>query len=631
MVLLSEAFQIAAIDDGPPVVIVVNGARGGQGGKGDPGSPGEGYATRPEIAALVATNLDDAYLTEAPRAGKFVYSNANLSAAVAADTQQAVYLASAASPTGVAGAWVREGNDVTLRHSGADATGVANISTHLSELILLGQLYQRRARVPKGDYRIGTAVSVGAGFFDLEGDGVLSNLVVAAGLTGLTYNDTVGGTGGLWDEKIPKSLRHLRFSGDGAHPVARNVDGTFAEAAGTTTGLSVRASNFHAQHLTFDRHAVGFVQSNTYSQVSGPNFHHSNVVGKKFFSVTAHQENGSYFRFNRDAAVLIDGACQNIVFNGGVIEGNLNAQAVRITATNNAECRPVWNSTYFEANGNKAAGIPGFLNESDAILEFNNCVISRLLIAGIYDGYWKLGPEAHFRNGRLSVTVEVDRVSLTGGISLAGAAFNTHGLENSYTLEPAVLLDWDVSTFDNGVDGYAGYIFQLESELGKSSRKTQITNRAPAAHPYVTAVGAVAPVLSADATLDYGDGSWTRAAYAAEAGAWAYNSVHLNPQTVSADRYRVEVLLVRSNTDTDLVFLQTGDAQSATGKFNLKAGKTYKMLTIGARVIGGWTFLGVYPVGADGPSVAFLPLYSVSFSDVHEASAFIKSVVRGAL
>lgn len=83
---------------------------GFKGDKGDPGSPGEGYASRTALATAgsTATDLDDAYLTEPGREGKFVFSDADLSDEVTADPGQGIYVAPASDTTGASGAWVRQ-------------------------------------------------------------------------------------------------------------------------------------------------------------------------------------------------------------------------------------------------------------------------------------------------------------------------------------------------------------------------------------------------------------------------------------------------------------------------------------------------------------------------------------------
>lgn len=75
-----------------------------------PVSPGAGYPTRAAMAGAnpPPRNLDDAYLTEAGREGKFVFSTADMSAAVAADVRQGIYVARSGDSTGASGAWVRK-------------------------------------------------------------------------------------------------------------------------------------------------------------------------------------------------------------------------------------------------------------------------------------------------------------------------------------------------------------------------------------------------------------------------------------------------------------------------------------------------------------------------------------------
>jgi hypothetical protein len=92
----------AAVVQSRPVAVAV---KGGSivGPKGDPGSPGEGYATRTAMAARAAPALlDDVFLTESGREGKFVVDLAsNWTAAIAADTAQGLFVLSTADATKV--------------------------------------------------------------------------------------------------------------------------------------------------------------------------------------------------------------------------------------------------------------------------------------------------------------------------------------------------------------------------------------------------------------------------------------------------------------------------------------------------------------------------------------------------
>lgn len=83
--------------------------------------------SRPALAAAPSA-LGRVFLIEGGRSGSFSWSSANLSAQVTSDPAQGVYVAPASSPTGVAGAWVRNRADDALnpRWFGAIANGVSN-------------------------------------------------------------------------------------------------------------------------------------------------------------------------------------------------------------------------------------------------------------------------------------------------------------------------------------------------------------------------------------------------------------------------------------------------------------------------------------------------------------------------
>jgi hypothetical protein len=127
--------------------------------KGVPGSPGEGYATRAMISALTPSNLDDVYLTEPGREGKFVFSSANLSTFVTADPEQGVFIAPDSDPTGASGAWQRADSlrywVLNVRHFGAALDKITDDSTAVLAAIDLS--YAMR------NYDAGTDYSTGGG------------------------------------------------------------------------------------------------------------------------------------------------------------------------------------------------------------------------------------------------------------------------------------------------------------------------------------------------------------------------------------------------------------------------------------------------------------------------------------
>src|SRR5262249_5505098 len=79
-------------------------AGGGAGG-------GSTAATKAALAAAPTTQ-GPTMLTQRGSEGLFVFDGSNLSAEVAADTKQGIYVAPASTPTGASGAWVRAERDI---------------------------------------------------------------------------------------------------------------------------------------------------------------------------------------------------------------------------------------------------------------------------------------------------------------------------------------------------------------------------------------------------------------------------------------------------------------------------------------------------------------------------------------
>jgi hypothetical protein len=88
-------------------------------------------SSRTALAAITGQASGDArYLTESGREGTFVWSTTNLSSAVAADTQQGVYVAPSSDTTGASGAWVRKPTaPLHPKHFGAAYDGTTDDAT----------------------------------------------------------------------------------------------------------------------------------------------------------------------------------------------------------------------------------------------------------------------------------------------------------------------------------------------------------------------------------------------------------------------------------------------------------------------------------------------------------------------
>lgn len=97
-------------------------------------------ATRTALAAIPAgLARKPTYLSELGREGTFVFSSANLAAAVTADPLQAIYVAPASDPTGASGAWVRRySGAVDARWFGVVADGVTDNFTALQAFLDFG-------------------------------------------------------------------------------------------------------------------------------------------------------------------------------------------------------------------------------------------------------------------------------------------------------------------------------------------------------------------------------------------------------------------------------------------------------------------------------------------------------------
>ena len=104
--------------------------------------------TSRSILASLPTSIP-AYLDEAGREGNFVFDSSNLSAQVAVDPQQGIYVAPSSDTTGASGAWVRKfSGPVNAKWFGATGDGTTDDHTALQAwLDRGGDLY-----LPAGEY-----------------------------------------------------------------------------------------------------------------------------------------------------------------------------------------------------------------------------------------------------------------------------------------------------------------------------------------------------------------------------------------------------------------------------------------------------------------------------------------------
>ena len=163
---------------------------------------GEAMASASTRAELMSKPSGRAFLTEAGRAGNFVFDPSDLSAKVAADPAQGIYIPASADATGASGAWVRKfDGPVNVRWFGAKGDGVGNDGPAFAAAIAYlratasnGDQYYRgstKLSVPAGHYFLGTTTLDINHTLVIEGDGSglaggrATKLRWAAGATGI--------------------------------------------------------------------------------------------------------------------------------------------------------------------------------------------------------------------------------------------------------------------------------------------------------------------------------------------------------------------------------------------------------------------------------------------------------------
>lgn len=170
--------------------------------------------TRAGLALISAVDGQAALLTEAGRTGVFVFSTANLTAKVASDPNQGVYVAPTSDPTGASGAWVRQINGPhNVKWFGAVGDNVtddgpaflAAIAYLKANILASGYGYGRGNAslfVPAGFYYLGTSTLDFDFTCRMKGEGTglpgagITVLRWAAGATGIRTQSyiTAGGT-----------------------------------------------------------------------------------------------------------------------------------------------------------------------------------------------------------------------------------------------------------------------------------------------------------------------------------------------------------------------------------------------------------------------------------------------------
>lgn len=183
--------------------------------------------------------LDDAWLSEAGREGRFIFSTADLSTEVTADTAQGIYLPPDSDATGASGAWVRQYDVLKPEYFGAVGDGSTDDALAILKAVEMAAddvLHFSR------DY------AVSSDTLGLNGINVSSNTRLQ-GEEGATIRVTGTAQCRLFQSSAQSNIsyRGLTLIGNGVNGSATDICGAIlfdnADATQSTGGLTIEGCN----------------------------------------------------------------------------------------------------------------------------------------------------------------------------------------------------------------------------------------------------------------------------------------------------------------------------------------------------------------------------------------------------
>lgn len=481
--------------------------------------------------------------------------------------------------------------------------------------------------LPAAQYNVSTLLSMNA-YLYFTGVGDAAQIKLAAG-GGLRYV----AAGAVFDDHPHKTLADFRVSGDGTfqnYPTPQN---------GTTIGLSNNTGGGHfwkMAGLTLEMHDTGRSLTNNFSSFGEYNYFRANKIGARFDGVTSYTERDSYFRYNSTAAVYITGPTQNLTFEGGAMENNPGRA---IWATGISAGTPFTLSLlnqYFEGNGDQAAGIPAVQVDEHphTLVRVIGGSFKQNVVGSRVNGEYRWGTSVVMDGVVMGGRHFAQRVALRGDCDFGDdTSWNTlftaaTGIARGL-VAPAILTEY--SARFAGINPF-GAVFQVQA-LGKSTRVSPtFANLAAAAYPHITSKAASVG-LTENAGAAYGDGSWSEIAFPATAGDFNNNWITLQMFTdaSSLKPFRVATFLLRPTADIDIGLISSGGAQNLAAFFRLKAGETYRMMSLMVRPGAGTCNLRMFSIQASPAPILFLPHSAYMVGTLPEFNAVVGSVIRGNL
>lgn len=478
--------------------------------------------------------------------------------------------------------------------------------------------------VPIGSFPITAQQSLSA-YYNICGHGDSSQIKISTG-TGFAYTAQTG----VFDDHPHTFLEKLRVTGDGTFAAYPNAQ------SGTTTGHSFATvdniGNFASSYgITYELHGIGKYVKKSFVHTGEYNHFRANKVGLQLEEVTSYTETNSYFRYNSDAAVKIIGG-QNVTIRGGAIEGNPGS-AIKYVAGASTWGQINIDNVYFESNGSETGGIWSIdiPSGSPVMTNIRGGNLWRNTASGITSGPYRLGDNAVIDGTTLSggMYVKYARVRNTRGFP----AWNTFASEVVARLfgltEPTVMLEYSPAIQEYDFSGATGGMVFCTPMQGRGSAKIPgITNLASTVYPYgyVASSGASA---AANSSLNYGEGDFFRATFAASVGNFSSNYVTLQNFTDTSKPYRVTCSIFYPEADCEIAIVQSIGGQSIFANFALKANTYYRMVMCGFTPMTAGSFLRIYPINASAPVINFLPIWASQHATHKEQLLVLGKLVRG--
>jgi hypothetical protein len=446
------------------------------------------------------------------------------------------------------------------------------------------------------------------GYFNFTGPSDSTSISVTASI-GFRYAAAVT----TFDDHDRKIMASARLTGNGTNTLVENAVGSY----------------WSHRDMTYTGASVG-TKIASYVNDGYKNHYRSNALyGLWLNGVTAYTEREIYARGHDNpsgAAVFISGAnTENVRLSGGAIEGN-RAPAIKVDSTGFAQnaFKLSVDSVYFEVDGDASVSTPSISIPSDmgdaAFARFVGCKLSRNTFPWT-TGEYRLGKNAIFCGTTVAGDIYVSNASFVENTYLSDIQLNPG-------VEPILVHAFSQVAWDGGRNAVGGAVFSTPVS-GKVAWKSPVTNAAPTTTPYVTASVTNAPTITVNSADDYGDGSWSRAAFTANVGTVGNNSVILgNGVTATGYPYRVHVFLAKSNVDQVYSLAETGIGGALSHTMELKAGKTYRIVCLTNRAITGVQALYMWPTTTAAPTLDVIMVYQALFADNPSASAFVTKIVN---